>query len=71
MKIAFVGTGNFARQHAAVLKTLGMEITSCYGANPQKTAAFANEFQCGVFPTAESLLSSTMDALHCYPTFCA
>ena len=63
-KIAFVGTGNFARQHAVALKAMGVSIVGCYGTNQHKTLAFAHDFQCAVFPTAETLLSSSIDALY-------
>lgn len=65
IKIGFVGTGNFARQHAAVLRRLGVRISGCYGTNAEKTASFAAEFQCSIFQDYGQLISGKIiDALY-------
>ena len=35
-KLAIIGTGTFARQHAEALQSIGLKITACYGTNPEK-----------------------------------
>lgn len=65
IKIGFVGTGNFARQHAAVLQGLGARIVGCYGTHAEKTASFADEFHCSVFQNYRALISrNVIDALY-------
>jgi myo-inositol 2-dehydrogenase/D-chiro-inositol 1-dehydrogenase len=65
IRIGFVGTGSFARQHAEVLVQLGVKIVACYGTNPEKTSSFAQDFQCKIYPDPLSLLSpEIIDALY-------
>lgn len=64
-KIGFIGTGNFARQHAEILKEIGTEIVACYGTNKEKTTSFANDFQCKIYNDAHNLISrDIIDALY-------
>ncbi len=64
-RIGFVGTGAFAKQHAASLKRLGAEITACCGTNPEKTAAFGSEFGARVCLDPGELISTDLlDALY-------
>lgn len=65
IRIGFIGTGSFARQHAEVLKNLGADITACYGTNPEKTAAFASDFQCKSYSEPDAMISpDIIDALY-------
>ncbi len=64
-KIGFIGTGNFAKQHAEVLIELGAKIVACYGSNAGKTAAFSRDFQCKIFNEPFQLISpDVIDALY-------
>lgn len=65
IKIGFIGTGNFARQHAEVLSKLDVEIVGCYGANQEKTSAFSKDFQCKTYHDPLTLISpDVIDALY-------
>ena len=65
IKIGFIGTGSFARQHAEVLSKLGAEIVACYGTNSEKTSAFAQDFQCKLYQDPQLLISPNLiDALY-------
>lgn len=65
LRIGFIGTGNFARQHAEVLRELGAQIVACHGTNPDKTAAFAQDFQCKIYDDPLALISpDVIDALY-------
>lgn len=57
IKIGFIGTGSFAKQHAEVLMELGAKIVACYGSNAEKTAIFAEDFQCKIYADPLSLIS--------------
>jgi len=66
LKIVMVGEGAIARKHAAALARIdGAEITQLVGANPDDTAAFAEEF--GIPRTGsdltEALATSDADAV--------
>lgn len=63
--VGFIGTGNFARQHAEVLNELGANIVACFGTNQEKTASFAKDFQCIPYDEALTFISSAIiDALY-------
>src|SRR5687767_9055525 len=65
MRIGFIGTGNFARQHADVLKELDAEIVGCFGTNEAKTTAFSNDFHCKIYADPTVLITSKeIDALY-------
>lgn len=65
IKIGFIGTGNFARQHAEVLVELGIQVVACYGTNEEKTVAFAQDFQCKIYDNPLDLISTNIiDALY-------
>jgi myo-inositol 2-dehydrogenase / D-chiro-inositol 1-dehydrogenase len=65
IRIGFIGTGNFARQHAEVLKELGANIVACFGTNQEKTGSFAKDFQCTPYDESSALISSDIiDALY-------
>jgi len=50
IRVGFVGTGSFARQHAEVLCEPGVKIVSCYGTNTEKTSAFAKDLLRRIVP---------------------
>jgi myo-inositol 2-dehydrogenase/D-chiro-inositol 1-dehydrogenase len=56
-RIGFIGTGNFARQHAEVLQELGMNISACYGTHADKTAEFSRIFNCEIMNDPFTLVS--------------
>lgn len=65
IRIGFIGTGSFARQHAEVLKELGANIVACFGTNQEKTVAFARDFMCKSYGESLALISSDIiDALY-------
>lgn len=65
IKIGFIGTGNFARQHAAVLGKIGANVIACYGRNSEKTASFSKDFQCKAYDNPFDLISlDVIDALY-------
>lgn len=65
IKIGFIGTGNFAKQHAEVLTEIGAKIVACYGSNAEKTAAFSRDFHCKIFKEPFQLISpDIIDALY-------
>jgi myo-inositol 2-dehydrogenase / D-chiro-inositol 1-dehydrogenase len=65
IKIGFIGTGNFARQHAEILQELNANIVACYGTNAEKTAAFARDFHCQIYSQPEDFISpAIIDALY-------
>jgi len=65
IKIGFIGTGSFARQHAEVLGRLGAQIVGCYGINSEKTSAFSKDFQCKTYHDPRILISpDVIDALY-------
>lgn len=65
IRIGFIGTGNFARQHAQVLQELGANIVGCFGTNNQKTARFSSDFNCKIYSEPLDLISKDIiDALY-------
>ena len=65
IRVGFIGTGKFARQHAEVLCELGVKPVACYGTNPEKTAAFSADFNCRSYSDPASLISSdVIDVLY-------
>lgn len=65
IRIGFIGTGNFAKQHAEVLIKLGSKIVACYGSNARKTTEFSRDFQCKIFNEPFQLISpDVIDALY-------
>ena len=65
IRIGFIGTGNFAKQHAEVLSELGAKVVACYGSNAEKTAAFSRDFQCKTYNDPFKLISpDVIDALY-------
>lgn len=65
IRIGFIGTGSFARQHAEVLEELGANIVACFGTNQEKTAVFARDFRCKSYGKSLDLISSDIiDALY-------
>lgn len=65
INIGFIGTGNFATQHADVLINLGANVVACYGTNAEKTTAFSNQFQCKTYNDPLQLISrDVIDALY-------
>jgi predicted dehydrogenase len=63
-RIGFVGTGDFAREHVAALRSLGCGITACYSTNQQKAEAFAKDFGARVFDDPLAMISKEIiDAL--------
>lgn len=57
MRVGFVGTGNFARQHAEILRGLDVDVVACYGSNQEKTMAFANNYACKIYHDPIQLIS--------------
>lgn len=65
MRVAFYGTGGYARAHADSLQRLGVSIAACWGTNPEKTAGFARDYGATVFADWREMLGSgTCDALY-------
>ena len=65
IRIGFIGTGNFARQHAEILSELGAKVVACYGSNAEKTTAFSRDFQCKIYNEPFQLISpDIIDALY-------
>lgn len=65
IRVGFIGTGNFAQQHAEILKELGVSIVACYGTNLEKTISFAKTFRCEIYTDPLKLISANIiDALY-------
>lgn len=65
IRIGFVGTGSFAKQHAEILMQLDAKIVACYGNNAEKTTEFSKDFQCKIYADPLSLISpEIIDALY-------
>lgn len=65
IRIGFVGTGNFARQHAEILSEINVDIIACYGTNAEKTTAFSRDFQCKSYDNPFHFISpNIIDALY-------
>jgi myo-inositol 2-dehydrogenase / D-chiro-inositol 1-dehydrogenase len=58
LRAGVIGTGGIGTQHATALRSLGVEVTACYGTNPSKVAAFADAFGARIFDDATTMVSS-------------
>ena len=53
----FIGTGTLANQVAKEILSSGKhKIVSCYTRNPDKCEAFAKEYDCKAYPSAEDAI---------------
>ena len=65
MRVAFYGTGGYARAHAESLRRLGVSIAACWGTNAEKTTAFARDYGATVFADWREMVSKKKcDALY-------
>ncbi len=57
--ITMIGTGMWAKRLvAAVKRTPTLRLVSCYSRNPERRAAFAQEFECTAAPSFEAAIES-------------
>lgn len=66
LKVGFIGTGNFANQHATILANkLNVKIVGCYGTNEQKTLDFSKKFGAAIYHSPFDMISKNiLDALY-------
>ncbi|MFN9720740.1 MAG: Gfo/Idh/MocA family protein [Planctomycetota bacterium] len=58
MGFGIVGTGMIAHFHAQAIQAMNDgTVTACFNQNPEKAAAFANEYGCRAYATLEELLA--------------